>query len=95
MKRKMFGLLVLSFVLLLTLALQAQAQTTSGRIAFSAMLSGPPFPVDFRFNITDGTSILYGPDDESALAVDVATERLHAAVGGDQGHCLTWHSSRS
>lgn len=78
MKCKIFGLLVLVIVLLPLLTVQAQ--TTSGRIAFTAML-GPPFPGDFRFNIIDASAnVLYGPDDRPGLAVDVATGRLHAAV---------------
>ncbi len=83
MKRKLFSLLVLGFVLLPLLSVQAQ--TTSGTIAFTAML-GPPFPGDFRFNIIDASSnVLYGPDDQPGLAVDVATGRLHAAVGAGTG----------
>jgi hypothetical protein len=60
MKRKIFSLLVLSFVLLPLLAVQAQ--TTSGRIAFSATAPGLSGALDLTFILYDadtGGTALY------------------------------------
>ncbi len=95
MKRKMFSLLVLSFVLLPLLAVQAQ--TTQGQIAVTGLLpSAPPPPApaclppapataDLTFFIIDGGStVLYGPDNQPAVPVD-ADCRFFAALGAGTG----------
>ena len=86
MKHKIFALLVLSFVLLSTLTLQVQAQTASGRIAFSGtapVLSGPQ---DLTFILYDadtgGTALGYT---DSQTGIDVTTQPLPVVLGAGSG----------
>ncbi len=85
MKRKIFGILVLGFVFLPLLAVQIQAQTTSGRIAFSGTAPGLSGPLDLTFILYDadtGGSALYM---DSQTGVDVSTQPFTAVLGAGTG----------
>ncbi|MGH7775367.1 MAG: hypothetical protein ACREQA_24340 [Candidatus Binatia bacterium] len=78
MKRKMFGLLVLSFVLLVAFTLQAQAQTNRGKIALSGIVPAGSHPtpgtevlMDLTFQLEDAIgTVLYGPESQTGVPVD-------------------------
>ncbi len=66
MNRKMFFLLVLSFVLSVALALQAQAQTNRGKIALSGIVPAGSHPapgtevlMDLTFQLEDAIGTVW------------------------------------
>ena len=81
MKCKIFGLLVLSFVLLSTLVVQAQVQPTEGLIPFSGSIPGQPDgPVDLRFrlfSVSSGGLFCF----EETQTVQVTTAAFSVFIG--------------
>ncbi|TAJ83028.1 hypothetical protein EPO44_17235 [bacterium] len=82
MKRKIFALLVVSFVLLPLLTVQAQVQPTEGLIQFSGSILGQlDGPVDLRFRlfpVASGGAFCF---EETRLGVQVTTETFFVFLG--------------